>query len=100
MSVSSIIPPWVHVFAKSTKSTSLRTQAASIAYIEEPLHKKARHRCNRRAKKKKEKQHRMLTEVIVPDSISSNLLTDNDIFNDIVVVDGGDLGNPSIRPPD
>ena len=25
VSVSSIIPPWVHVFAKSTKSTSLRT---------------------------------------------------------------------------
>jgi hypothetical protein len=41
VSVSSIIPPWVHVFAKSTKSTSLRTQAASIAYIEEPLQKKA-----------------------------------------------------------
>jgi hypothetical protein len=42
----------------------------------------------------------MLTEVIVPDSILSNILTDNDIFNDIVVVDGGDFGNPSIRPPD
>jgi len=40
VSVSSIIPPWVHVFAKSTTSTSLRTQAASIAYIEEPIHKK------------------------------------------------------------
>ena len=52
VSVSSIIPPWVHVFAKSTKFTSLRTQAAAIAYIEEPLHKKARHRRNRRAKKK------------------------------------------------
>ena len=100
VSVRSIIPPWVHVFAKSTKSTLQRTQAASIAYIEEPLHKKARHRRNRRAKKKKEKQHRLLTEVIVPDSINSNLLTDSDIFNDIVVVDGGDLGNPSIRPPD
>jgi hypothetical protein len=76
VSVSSIIPPWVHVFAKSTKSTSLRTQAASIAYIEEPLHKKAQHRRNRRAKKKQEKQHRLLTEVIVPESITPNLLTD------------------------
>ena len=94
LSQCSIIPPWVHVFAKSTKSTSLRTQAASIAYIEEPLHKKARHRRNRRAKKKQEKQHRLLTEVIVPESITPNLLTDNDIYNDIVVVDGGDLGNP------
>jgi hypothetical protein len=50
--------------------------------------------------KKTDKQHRLLTEVIVPDSVTSNLLTDDDIFNDIVVVDGGDLGNPSIRPPD
>jgi hypothetical protein len=54
VSVSSIIPPWVHVFAKSTKFTSLRTQAAAIAYIEEPLHKKARHRRNRRAKKNRQ----------------------------------------------
>jgi hypothetical protein len=90
----------VHVFAKSTKSTSLRTQAASIAYIEEPLHKKTRHHCNRHAKKKQEKQHRLLTEVIVPESITPNLLTDYDIYNDSVVVDGSDLDNPSIRPPD
>ena len=70
------VPPWVHVFAMPTKFTSLRTQAASIAYIEEPLHKKAQHRRNRRAKKKQEKQHRLLTEVIVPESITPNLLTD------------------------
>ncbi len=37
-------PPWVHVFAKSTQPSSIRTQAASIAYIEQPVHKKARHR--------------------------------------------------------
>ncbi len=86
VSVSSIIPPWVHVFAKSTKSTSLRTQAASIAYIEEPLHKKARHRRNRRAKNKQEKQHRMLTEVIVPDSITSNLLEQTMIFSIILLL--------------
>jgi hypothetical protein len=35
VSVSSIIPPWVHVFAKSTQSSSLRTQAASIPHIED-----------------------------------------------------------------
>jgi hypothetical protein len=62
--------------------------------------KKAWHRRNRRAKKKQEKQHRLLTEVIVPESIIPNLLTDYDIDNDIVVVDGGDLDNPSIWPPD
>jgi hypothetical protein len=27
-------PPWVHVFAKSTRSCSLRTKSAAIAYIE------------------------------------------------------------------
>ena len=34
------IQPWVHVFAKSTRSCSLRTKAAAIAYIELPVHKK------------------------------------------------------------
>ena len=29
--VSQGVPPWVHVFAKSTASSSLRTQCASIA---------------------------------------------------------------------
>ncbi len=33
-------PPWVHVFAKSTQPSSIRTHAASIAYIEQPVHKK------------------------------------------------------------
>ena len=36
-------PPWVHVFAKSTWSCSLRTKAAAIAYIEFPVYKKAIH---------------------------------------------------------
>ncbi len=63
-------------------------------------------KCNARgctknfSKKKQEKQHRLLTEVIVPESITPNLLTDYDIYNYIGVVDGGDLSNPSIRPPD
>ena len=37
-------PPWVHVFAKSTRLCSLRTKAAAIAYIEFPVHPKAKHR--------------------------------------------------------
>ena len=32
VSISSIIPPWVHVIAKSTKSTSLRTKKQSQHY--------------------------------------------------------------------
>ena len=93
-------PSWVHVFAKSNKPSSIRTQAASIAYIEQPLHKKARHHRNRRSKKKLRKQQKLLTEVIVPLYIQQNLLSASDMVHEIVVVDGGDDGNPAIRPPD
>jgi hypothetical protein len=49
----SLRPPlWVHAFAKLTQPSSIRAQAASIAYIEQPVHKKARHRRSRRSKKK------------------------------------------------
>ncbi len=98
---NSSLPPWVHVFVKSTQSCSLWTQAALIAYIEQPVHKKARHHRNRSSKNKMLKQEQLLTEVIVPEAIQQNLLTtSSDINNDIVVVDGGDDGNPPICPPD
>lgn len=93
-------PSWVHVFAKSTQPSSIRTQAASIAYIEQPVHNKARHRRSRRAKKKLCKQQKLLTEVTVPTTILENLLSESDIDNEIVVVDGGDDGNLPIQPPD
>ena len=94
-------PSWVHVFAKSTRPSSIRTQAASVAYIELPVHKKkVWHRRNRRSKKKLRKQQNLLTEVIVPTAIKQNLVSESDIENEIVVVDGGEDGNPSIRPPD
>jgi len=98
----SLCPPsWVHVFAKSTWPSSIRTQAASIAYIELPVHKKkVWHRRNRRLKKKLRKHQNLLTEVIAPPAIKQNLLSESDIDNEIVIVDGGDNGNPSIRPPD
>ncbi len=92
-------PPWVHVFAKSTQPASIRTQAASIAYIEQPVHKKARHCRSRRSKKKLRKQLKLLTKVIVPTTIKQNLLSESDIENKVVVVDGGDDGSPPIRPP-
>ncbi len=62
-------PPWVHVFAKSTQPSSIRTQAASIAYNEQPVHKKTRHRWSRRSKNKLRKQLKLLTQVIVPRTI-------------------------------
>jgi hypothetical protein len=90
-------PPWVHVFAKLTQPSSIRTQAASIAYIEQPVHKKARHRRSRRSKKKLRKQLKLLTGVIVPTTTKQNLLSESDIENKMVVVNGGDDGNPPIR---
>ncbi len=44
-------PSWVHIFSKSSHPSSLRTKAACIAHIEQPVHKKARHRQNRGSKK-------------------------------------------------
>jgi len=46
------------------------------------------------------KQQNLLTKVIVPTAIKQNLLSESDIEKEIVVIDGGDDGNPSIRPPD
>jgi len=90
-------PSWVHVFAKSTRLSSIQTQAASVAYIELPVHKKkVWHRRNRRSKKKLRKQQNLLTEVIVPTANKQNLLSESDIEKEIVVVDGGDDGNPSM----
>jgi hypothetical protein len=46
------IPSWVHVFGKSIKLSSLRTQCASVVYRELPTIKKVCRRCNCRARKK------------------------------------------------
>jgi len=65
------------------------------------VHKKKEwHRCNRCSKKKLRKQQNLLTEVIVLTAIKQNLLSESDIEKEIVIVDGGDNGNPSIPPPD
>ena len=42
-------------------------------------------------------QQNLLMDVIVPPAIKQNLLSESDIDNEIIVVDGGDNGNPSIR---
>ncbi len=67
-------PPQVHVFSKSRQPSSLRMQAASIAYIEDSFHQKALHHCNRHHRKKAMK-HKILREVILPHSIQQNLLS-------------------------
>jgi hypothetical protein len=91
------VPSCIHLFSKSTKSSSCKTQATSIAYLEEPTTKKIHHSCNRRAKRKYEKQNQLLTEVVVPAHIQKNLLTAHDVEKDILVFDGEDSNNPPIK---
>jgi hypothetical protein len=69
------IPSWVHVFGKSIKSSSFRTQCASVAYRELPTTKKVCHRCNPRARKKLKKQQSLLTEATVPHTDQSFIYT-------------------------
>ncbi len=65
------------------------------------MHKeKVWHRRNRHSKKRLRKHQNLLTEVIVPIAIKQNLVSELDIENEIIVVDGGDDGNPSIHTPD
>jgi hypothetical protein len=87
------------MFFKSTKSSSCRTQVASIAYLEEPCTKKVRHHHNRHAKRTYKKQNQLLTEVVVPAHIQNNLLTNHDVEKDILVFDGRDSINLLIKPP-
>ncbi len=97
------VPSWIHIFSKSTKSSSCRTQAASIAYLGEPTTKKVRHWGNRCAKRKYEKQNQLLTEVVVPAHVQNNLLTHHDVEKDILVFDvfdRGDSDNPTIKSTD
>jgi hypothetical protein len=95
------IPMFIHTFA-STANCSLRTQSGAVAHLMPPEHKKSHvvmHRCCHRCNKKLKKQQRLLQEIVPPHHILENLLTNDDIENDIIVLDGGDIGNPSICPP-
>ena len=94
-------PSWVHVFSKSSSTTSLHTQCAAAAYLDvkspKVLHRRAQ---ARRAKKKHQKTKDFLREVIVPPD--QFLLTCNEIDSEIIVFDGGDTTSPQIKhhPPE
>ena len=98
--VSPGVPPWVHVFSKSTQSSSLRTQLASVAHFAESISHKSRNNRKNRAKKKFKKQQRLLREVVVPPNVTINLLSTKEIDKEIIVFDGGNNANPPLRPPD
>ena len=91
--------PWVHVFSKSSSTTSLRTQCAAAAVTHRNvLLPKVLHQRSRRAQKKKWKITNILREVIVPSNHFK--LSTKDIDSEIFVFDGGNLSAPPIKPPD
>ena len=90
-------PSWVHVFSKSTSTTSLRTQCAAAAnlFVKSP---KVLHRRSRRAKKKQRNTEQLLREVTVPPNQFT--MTCKQIESKIIVFDGGEPNSPLIKPPD
>jgi hypothetical protein len=88
---------WVHVFSRSTTSTSLRTQCAAEAYRRVQSNK-VLHRRSRRAKKKEQKLTSILRSVcVLPEKLK---LTHQQIGSEVIVFDGGNLACPPIKPPD
>jgi hypothetical protein len=90
--------PWVHVFSKSSSTTSLRTQCAAAAVTHRNvLSPKVLHQRSRCAQKKKRKITNILHEDIIPSNHFK--LSTKDIDSQIVVFDGGNLSAPPIKPP-
>ena len=76
-------PSWVHVFSKSSSTTSLRTQCAAVAVSHRNvISPKVLHRRSRREQKKNRKIDDLLREVIVPSNHFK--LTPEDIDSEIV----------------
>ncbi len=90
---------WVHVFSKSSSTTSLRTQCVNAAVTHlKVLSPKVLHRRSCCYQKKKQKITNLLREVVVPSNQFK--LTTQDIDSEIVVFDGGNISSPPIKPPD
>jgi hypothetical protein len=68
--------------------------------MDNSIHPKMRHRCIRRAMKKSKKQQQILTEVKVSAYIKTQILTTEDIADNVLVFDGGDCNSIPIKPPD
>jgi hypothetical protein len=90
---------WVHVFSKSSSTTSQRTQCANAAATHlKVLSPKVLHRRSRRSQKKKQKITNLLREIVLPTNHFK--ITTQDIDSEIVVFDGGNISSPPIKPPD
>ena len=95
--VSNSPSAWSHVYSQSNANSSRRTQCASVTYSTNGLNSSVRHRQNRCAKKKLQKQRSVFCEIIVlSDHVPFSL---SDIEDEIIVFDGGNLSCPPITPP-
>ena len=90
---------WIHVYSKSTSTSSLRTQCAAAAADVVGVHSpKVYHRRNRRLHKKLQKIEHHMHFIDVPNNCQFKL-TKQEIESEIVVVDGGNSNAPPIKPP-
>jgi len=88
--------PWCHVF-KSSSTSSLRTQAASVAHLQQTSVLKSIHRISRRAKRKHSKQQQLLRECFLTRE-KSLMLSAKEIREQCIVFDGGSEDTPRILP--
>jgi hypothetical protein len=88
---------WFHVYSHRKANCSRRTQCAAIAHLPDGVSGSVYHRRLRRAKKKLQKQQRLLLEVVT--SKDQFTLSYADIKADIIVFDGGNSSCPMITPP-
>jgi hypothetical protein len=88
---------WFHVYSHRKANCSRRTQCAAVAHLPDGVSGPIYHRRLRRAKKKLQKQQRLLSEVVLPtDQVT---ISDDDIKADIIVFGGGNSSCPMITPP-
>jgi hypothetical protein len=95
--LSTSVPNWVHVL-KSSSSSSLCTQCASIAHSQQQISHIAYHCRNCRARKKFNKQLRVLCEVAI--LCNQHKLLIQKIEYEVIVFDGCNPKTPPILPPD
>ncbi len=88
---------WVCVL-KSSSSSSLCTQCASIAYFQWHISNIAHHCHDCHARKKFNKQQRVLCEVAIP--CNQHKLSIQEVEDEVIVFDGGNSITPPILPPD
>ena len=86
----------VHVISKSCANSSRHTQCAAVANLDARPY--VFHRRLRRAQNKRNKQDRLLRDMVVPPHQVK--LSTTEIDSEIIVFDGGGQMSPPIHPPD